>query len=548
MTRLLLSIILLLFVASPAFAGRRFGLVSSTGQWLISPKFWDMRELARGLYKATSLDNTKALFNSTGEELKCAIPDGCKVSEIWISTADSRVDPQVYRLLKRDVDGKMGVIDKDGAFVIPLDDMAVVNYADGYFLGLKTFADKNTKTPFPEYSNVEQRLLVFDVHGKLRSSFSMSNDKCAYLIDQFHDGILIGWQRTDQRRYIYFDVATEEQLNIPPQAKAEEFKQGLLLVDGPRRGFLTKEGKRLGDRDFDEYMPFFGDFAVVGLTKLGVTKYGTIDRSGRVCIPPIYKRINHFAPNDLFAMTFKKQWFALDSHGKIIRRFPSNLEPNCTYGGGIDCIVHSNPNFSAWDDKRVVLDERGKITPLNAVNLSSDHASLVRIDKGEREPSFVGMKNRHGWILKPVFDFLIQSKDGNYIAVLQPQTFNSADWRAEGASSLGCDRRTLFNLLLRAHDLIGMPESQLVNLLGVEKRQTQGYRYGFSHGGGCGMSTQDLFFAIENHRVKRWCLCGGLDFGPIELPNSVYRWYETNVVSNGDVHHGEQPYVAKRNR
>jgi hypothetical protein len=530
---------LITFLASPASASRRWGLIEPSGHWLIEPIYWTLHKAGQGFYIATTANNTKVLFDPNGKEVLLPLPADCQVRQIYVDNSSSITStPEIFRVVN--VERKSGVIDSAGQFVIPLDEWSVEGYADGYFLVSKTFADKKSDplAVGPEYFNFEQRLIVFDRQGTMISSWPRTT-KFAYQTDKFHDGILIAQQNFNQRRFVYFDTKGN-QLNIPPQPGPVEFREGFLCVTVPaacdpqirRMYFSSKDGKKLANREFNFCESFVGGFAVVGLNSTSGMKFGVIDRKGVLRIPLIYNQIHHMAPFDFFAETENHRWLALNPAGKVIRHFPLLVEPIGTIGGAIDCTIHKQSGFTSWEDKRALMDSKGHLFFMDDAQSHLEIPTVCRVNLPDDSMLF-GLRNKSGWLLKPVFDFLLTAHGGNFIAALQSQTFDPIVWKSESKSSMSCDRTGLFHSFLKENDLIGMPESKLVSLLEPDSAQPNGYRYHYMYGGGCGNSSEDLFIECENNRVKRWCICGGLEFGPIQFNNSTNTWYSTDVVYGG---------------
>lgn len=269
------------------FKDYKYGLLDKLGNIVLKPEyknlFWlsdsaliGQRTGAGGKHEFVDI-NGKVLFT---------LPSDYIVSGYCKGTSVVRVPGQILRGGEF-VPGRIGVIDTNGKFVIPL----------GKYEGIAPSADWNTNAYY----------VLKKVNGKLKGGFIDGSEK-----------IIIPFQFDGIERY--------EDENIPTNEKSYEdmskyFCGNLAVVKKNNKwGCIDKTGKTVIPFEYDKINMYNNGFLIV--VKNG--KYGVIDNSGKVIMPCKYNSIEA----SVIEYAIKSKVIKVDNKFAVVSedgKFPSEI-------------------------------------------------------------------------------------------------------------------------------------------------------------------------------------------------------------------------------
>lgn len=305
--------------------------------------------------------------------------------------------------------------------------------------------------------------------------------------------------------------------NFDQYTDVKEFSFGLAAAsyndrNGRRSGFVNRDGKMvIGPFRNAELQKFENGVAVVSVySGFGKPKAGLVSTTGKFVVPMSYEGISPIG-NGKFWAHRNNRVVILDSTGKVFIKFPDDctavVAPDkfsknswiaCGFGG----TVNKSLRWGYCDvNGKVVLSPRPEFQLCQSFvgNLA------VVYKKGPGENLVCGIINRKGdWVVQPRYSGATITDDSHW--TLGPEVPLDGKFASAGPS-----RALVFEELLKDHDFIGMPLSELEKVLGkleltpdVEKSVVglKVSQFGISHGCCGSVALQFAFDAAD--KVAGW--------------------------------------------
>lgn len=328
--------------------GERFGYLNKLGEVVIPPQFDDALSFHQG-YAVVEINGKWGLIDREGKvvidvdyedlgELKNGL---CYfVKEDLYGYLDSRGNVRLKPVYTDayafesgtaivQMEGYYGVIDTSGAALLPCQFDNLCRYKKGYcaaahrghwgIIGL----DGDTLLPF-----------VYDFIGKPAAGRSiLERDGQFNYVDTSGRLLFSDWMATypEYRQLAdfqngYTKIMAEGKFNLCDTSGQPLLKKGrdnigsyshLIAVESRGKwGYITREGKRALDDDYDYASSFSGDYAIV---KRDIF-YGLIDETGRYAVPPIYESLTFLNDSTLVAKS-NGEYGLLTTEGELLLPF-----------------------------------------------------------------------------------------------------------------------------------------------------------------------------------------------------------------------------------
>ncbi len=310
--------------------------------------------------------------------------------------------------------------------------------------------------------------------------------------------------------------------NFERYAEVKDFSNGLAAAtyidrNGQWTGYVNIQGKLvIGPFKDSELQMFDGGVAVVAeYPKGGKPKAGIISTSGKFIVPKIYDAITSIGSGKFWAHK-DGQIVVIDSTGKLLVKFPKdctsvllpkNFEKKawiaCGFGGSFN-------NSTTWG----YCDLTGKIVIAPRFALCFSFIGNRAVACVKHPSGFAhGVIDRSGkWLVEPKYQGVVIIDDTHWTL--------DKELPADGKfANAGSNRSVVFVDLLRQHDLIGMPLSDLEKVLG--KLESSPYLqqskigvkttyFSLTPGAHCGTGSSSLQFAFDaDDKLVGWRITYG---------------------------------------
>ena len=357
-------------------------------------------------------------------------------------------------LIPAGVDGKCGIIDQNGNWIINpqfeaiydwfLDEMVEVKNNDKW--GYVNLSDKTIITP--QYEEVkyfgDDGTAPVKMNGKWRFidkkgktvretqieelDFSTiygpykakSNGKWGYIdtnytfviepqyedAGNFYNGL--AYVKTNGK-YGYIDtlgkIAIEPQFEEPGDFP---YNWAAVKYNG-KFGFINKEGKFIIEPKYEGIKGFLGKDSSAIIVKLN-GKYGFIDKTGKTIVEPQYDEVEHYFGSDIARVTLNDKYIVIDKTGKQLSE-PSSFVPfmDIYLDNDID-LDKINKNTAAMyglcavrkKNKFGYIDSTGKFVIKPKFDYASDFYSS--------DYAQIIYKGKHGWVNKKTLTYFYDPK------------------------------------------------------------------------------------------------------------------------------------------
>ncbi|HEY9730506.1 MAG TPA: WG repeat-containing protein [Drouetiella sp.] len=523
-TMLVLVLVALCVSSAPAFAQMKWGVVSSQGAWVIPVKYQNIKYLGGEIYSATNFDHGglypigKAfLLDGRGNPFPVKLPPECVLNGPMVTSVEpaTRKD-DIFLVIIRG--GERGICDITGKVIVPPVYAEVVSYNDGYFIARS--ANENS-TQFIDRQGVQ--------------TGTVSAKDFNFSFNAFHDGFILGESTKREvlgpgivkSNFKYFRPDGTI-LNSPELCFGTDFVDGYASVGVAKSDGSLDYAARLSSSgklvDFGKKLKILSSFssgqAIAGDTApdpIKNSRMGVIDENGNFIIPPKYREILRNR-NDSYIARGEHGDVLLDRSGRVICRWQDGIEVQPSQTKIHRFVVRNRESVSAnVEDKLSLSDESGKILSMSQLPLNQTFVIGEKVG----EKSVCGLWRNNRWITELAFRNFFELPNNCWIALSEPVKFDANDWQ------LNVDRREQFRLLLQERNLIGMPRSNLIGLLG-EGQQPRKDRLYYDLAGPvmCGNASYGVIFEFQSNSVKRWSISSPLPFGGSDEKSD---WFTTDV-------------------
>lgn len=199
-------------------------------------------------------------------------------------------------------DGKSGVIDRQGRFIIPPIYDSVMAFSEDVGIGMTA---KNGNEPLLSQKPEDVKSFLYDRKGKIIAEISN-----LIVLDYFSEGLALvanekGWGFIDKTGKIVIE---------PRRAYVLGFSEGLCPVSADKNfGYIDKTGKTVIEPRFQAAFKFSNNLARVVINE----KYGFIDKTGKIIIQPQYSYLEDFKDGLAYARQDEFNGY-IDKSGKFI--------------------------------------------------------------------------------------------------------------------------------------------------------------------------------------------------------------------------------------
>lgn len=316
------------------------------------------------------------------------------------------------------------------------------------------------------------------------------------------------------------------------------FSEGLAALSFYKKPtqFMDKSGKILFETDLECWSGFRGGFCVGCNSQ---RKFGVIDKTGKIILEFQFDWLNNLKENLFAKYTANgKDWDSLeiiDSIGNVAFKLPAGTSYISEFNEGLAPFCINGPTGRSAPDRGSgvlwgYIDKTGKVVVepkyMEASPFENGYAQ-VKLQQNNKSAR-AGLIDKQGkLVIQPEYDSLKALPDGIVIAA-KPSTvnFSPLDWKS-ATRNFGTDKKQLFYGLLKDYDLIGMPKTKLVELLGMPKHPNDSIEEDFLAYSlkATGCINEHVWFAVkfENGKVKSWRVSQGM-FGTND------GWITENVV------------------
>ncbi len=359
----------------------RYGLVSQSGELVLSPAYRDAKPFSEGL----------ALVRRSGEG------------------------------------AKYGFIDRDGKTTIPMRYSAAGSFSEGYAWFRKEDAEGGARAGFVDKTGRE-RVLPYAETGSfseglawiMRRRDGEEDPKYGFVVhtgmavisprydgvEDFCGGLARVMQLDENGAAKYGFVDRAGKLAVPLEYDgAESFSEGLALVrrDGEGWGFIDRYGQVVVPLVYDGAASFSGGLApVVKRDAGGSKKYGAVDRAGELVVPLAYDYISEFT--DGFAVVGKidevgtEKYGFVDENGNLV--IPTIYDKVLHFSEGLALVIR---NGGDGEKSAAFIDKTGQeVLPLtyNGVrSFDEGCARVIRLGDGGRRR--YGLIDKNGTEILP---------------------------------------------------------------------------------------------------------------------------------------------------
>lgn len=293
-----------------------------------------------------------------------------------------------------------GYIDKDGKFAV-----------NPQFKTAYTFSEDLALV-----QNTEGKYGFIDMKGKLVISPVYKSALC------FSEGLAAVVKENQKIEYIDNTGNTVLTLDANMET-AQNFHDGFAMVEiNGKKSFIDRTGKIVFGCPFEYVYDFHNGFALIAMKIKDQTKYGFIDKSGRIAINPTYDDASPFFENIASVKTDGKYGF-IDNTGKII--VTPQFEDVMYFSQGLIGIKQGelwgfvnkegkfavNPQF-----KEVGNFTTSGLCPAKSVT-NSKWGFIDKEGKIKIEPQFEGVTNFYDDVSVALLDkkYGVIGKDGKYL-------------------------------------------------------------------------------------------------------------------------------------
>ncbi len=366
------------------------------------------------------------------------------------------------------------------------------------------------------------------------------------------------WTRTDNRRFCegLLNIGDDFSLtafinrqgkvvpNFDQYTDVKEFSCGLAAAsyqdhEGRWSGYVNHQGKIvIGPFKEATLSKFENGLAVVGsYPPEGQPRFGVVSSTGKFIIPMKYDSASPKIEGK-FVVSQNGRYMVLNADGTVYFKFPpdcTTVQPPDKWGknvwiacgfGGVTNKNGSIKTPAKWGycdlNGKVVMPPRfSSCAPF----IGNRALAFMSNEAGEQA---CGIIDRSGkWIVEPKYQWISLTDETRW-------TLGPLQRAKESFADAGSNRAVVFDKLLRDHNFIGMPLTELEKLLGKLEKSSyrqQPTKIGVTSVGisltpnsHCGTGSSALQFALDaNDKVTGWRIYGG--WGMDSQP-----WITENVV------------------
>ncbi|RTL35081.1 MAG: WG repeat-containing protein [Candidatus Melainabacteria bacterium] len=498
---------------------------------ILPTKFSRVDYVGHGLFLGWSLNpedkyqygSARTLFTKEGKILDVHTPAGTKLVQVfWLGKAAEQNPNLEFAALPKEAifrfitkDRTFGLCDANGDIVLPAEYGAIGQATNG-----KAFvADKGVfftpiKTDsFYVFDCADRKLTKLPLTGIIRTEYFCRSEGLTAFDARTHQtrgGSALSHKEAESEKSGYIDDTGQFAI-IGKFQKAGPFHNGMATVSlqNGQSVIIDKHGKIISPENLD-IQDFYGDYAIARKIQTAPPQYGIVNRKFEFVVQPKYKCLieqnspyspilstcqdRYSKPVDFYFAyeNSKTQPKLLKANGTVLLQLTTQVQFNCRQGEAIKC-----KNLQTGEDCYFNLN--GEPIP-NPAPESADELGR-QITYHEIAPKrFLKSTSLH---------------DGH---------FDPALWQGDHHRIV--QRQNEWARFLREYDLIDMPRSKVIELLGTGvgyDPTTDRYTYVLAY-----HCTGGSFVVVQmkNDKVESWSL---LDDG-----KQVSDWYKTNVVLESD--------------
>lgn len=489
------------FFGSGVSAFNKIGIIDCSGKTIIPCEYHRIEKLPNGFFFLEKMDKNHPLKYSydgiivdhDGKPVATKVPASCTLSNVYMprtydTTGGSDKLPSGTILEIHNSMG-FGLCRLNGEIILEPKFEAITDPIEEFF-------------PISKGDRLTRTTLLFMLNSKTGERHDTPTDAW---IDNPNNGIPIRFKTMrDGRTFCGYMIPCGKVVISPSFSSAEEFSDnGLALVSrtGGCREFIDKNGLSVSPK-YDQATQFFENLAIVGIKEKDIVLYGLINEKFELIMQPKFHQMQRLSKNLYAAQKVSDgPWEAINSSGEYLFSFPTGTTHIFPQQNTITCITRNLPTAKA---KYIFLDNMGNVLSSNENSRPLFFEFGLAARHGQSEWELIDKEERVTKI--PNVSYLKILSSERILKYVQDNRFNIAVWRNPNPVGFGpcMNRIEHLNALLKEFNLIGMPRTQLEQLLGPTESPRNGASFYWISTGVCGHSWTGIEIEFDHEKVNRW--------------------------------------------
>ncbi|MBC7999891.1 MAG: WG repeat-containing protein [Leptolyngbya sp.] len=489
------------FFGTSVSAFQKIGIVDSVGKAIIPCEYHRIEKLSNGFFFLEKMDKSHpmkysydgTIVDQDGKPISIKLPANCTLSNVYLPRSTNSNEntgklPSGTIMEIHSTRG-FGLCGLNGEIILEPEFEAITDPCEEFF-------------PISKGNRLERTTLLFILNSKTGERFDAPAD--AWIHNPGKGNPIRFKTMRGGRTFCGYMTPFGRVVISPSFSDAEEFSDdGLALVSrtGGCREFINKNGLSVSPK-YEQATQFFENLAIVGIKEKDIVLYGLINEKFELILQPKFHQMQRLSKNLYAAQKVADgPWEAINSSGESLFSFPAGITHIFPQQNAITCITRNLPTAKA---KYIFLDYTGNVLS------SNENSRPVNFEFGLAARQ-VGSE----WELIDKEERVTKIPNASYLKILsserilkyaQDNRFNAAIWRNPNPVGFGpcMNRIEHFNALLKEFNLIGMPRTQLEQLLGPTENPRNGASFYWISTGVCGHSWTGIEIEFDHEKVSRW--------------------------------------------